>query len=102
MKALCAIGISILFLGLIMPGQLLANPAYPAYRADGQNILDPSGAPFLSRGIAVSGWLFPEAYMLRLKDKYNRHLDTWDVMSWNIADNILKNQEDADKFWQTY
>ncbi len=36
------------------------------YRTSGPDILDPSGAPVVLRGLGLGGWLMPEGYMLHV------------------------------------
>ena len=50
---------------LLLPSSLTrAQSGTGFYRAEGTEIVDPSGNPVVPRGIGLGGWLVPEGYML--------------------------------------
>ena len=84
---------------LSVSGVWAQTPSY--FRASGQNILDPEGHPFLMKGVALSQWLNPEAYALRLNDVHGRHIGSSDSIHNRIRE-ILGNDADAQQFWVSY
>lgn len=84
---------------LILPGPREGAAGF--FSASGQQILDPGGSPFLMRGHALSGWLTPEAYILRLNAVHGRHLGSASDIQNRIAE-ILPSPAAADAFWAAY
>lgn len=72
------------------------------YRAEGTQIVDPSGEPFVSRGMTASGWLVYEAYALKLDKVHKQYLDSHSEIKDNILSLLGGSQEDADEFWNTF
>lgn len=71
------------------------------FRRSGSQILDPDGSPFLMRGNALSHWLTPEAYALRVGTVHNRHIGSFTSIKTRIRE-ILGNDADADAFWSAF
>jgi aryl-phospho-beta-D-glucosidase BglC (GH1 family) len=71
------------------------------FRRSGSQILDPDGQPFLVRGNALSHWLTPEAYALKLNTVHGRHIGSYSSIRARIRE-ILGNDADADAFWAAY
>ncbi len=71
------------------------------FQTSGQNIMDNDNNPFLVRGINLSGWLIPEAYILRIDRVHNRHLNNPSDIR-NRIKQILIQEEDIQTFWETY
>ena len=88
-----------LALVLCVSGAGAQTPTY--FHASGQNILDPDGQLYLVKGIALSQWLNPEAYALRLDQVHNRHLGSSDSIHTRVRE-ILGNDADAEAFWTCY
>ncbi len=45
---------------------VFAQSSTDFFRTDGPDIVDPSGAPVVLRGVGLGGWLVPEGYMLHI------------------------------------
>ena len=73
------------------------------YRAQGTNILDPEGRPFIPRGLSLSGWFFPEAYMFGIQKDYSKwkYLNTYTEMR-NRFEVLLGSEAEGNAFWDTY
>jgi endoglucanase len=71
------------------------------FRCHERDILDRGGNPFLIKGIALSGWLVPEAYMLGLKAMEKQTIGSPSGIKNRIRE-ILDNDTDAQEFWDTY
>ena len=71
------------------------------FRRSGAQILAPDGSPFLMRGNALSHWLTPEAYALRLSAVHDRHIGSYSSIRTRIRE-ILGNDADADAFWTAF
>jgi hypothetical protein len=78
----------------------LSAGAQSFFSVQGQQILDPGGSPFLIRGTAPSGWLSPEAYMLRLNAVHDRHMASFSSIDNRIRE--IVGDQDAQTFWDTY
>lgn len=70
------------------------------YRCSGQDILAPDGGAFLMRGNALSHWLNPEAYALKLNLVHNRHIGSPGSIQARIRE--IVGEADADAFWAAY
>lgn len=70
------------------------------YTCSGTNVLAPDGSPFRIKGNALSHWLNPEAYALKLNLVHSRHLGSPKSIKTRIAEII--GSTDAQKFWNTY
>lgn len=71
------------------------------FRRAGDQILAPDGSPFMMRGNALSHWLTPEAYALRLNTVHGRHIGSYSSIKVRIRE-ILGNDADADAFWAAF
>ncbi|MFH0879655.1 MAG: cellulase family glycosylhydrolase, partial [Lentisphaerota bacterium] len=77
----------------------MARPSF--FRRQGTNLVDRSGQPYLMRGLALSGWLAPEPYMLGILAGTNGEADTTTRMRNCIAE-TLRRRADVENFWNTY
>ena len=71
------------------------------FKRKGQDILGRNGHPFLIKGIALSGWLNTEAYMLKLNEQHDQHIGSDSDLRSRIH-YILGNEIAAREFWDTY
>ncbi|MDD2238217.1 MAG: glycoside hydrolase family 5 protein, partial [Kiritimatiellae bacterium] len=62
-------------------------------------ILDSSGEPWIPHGIALSGWMFPEAYMWDIDGA--GHLNSYSQLRRRI-ERLAGSREKTDLFWDTY
>ncbi len=74
--------------------------AGPFYRCSGTDILGPDGQPFLVRGNALSHWLNPEAYALKLNAVHSRHIGSASSIKTRIRE--IVGDANAAAFWNTY
>ncbi|MDD2236231.1 MAG: cellulase family glycosylhydrolase [Kiritimatiellae bacterium] len=65
------------------------------------NILDLAGNPFMIRGLALSGWFFPEAYMFGIDQGNGGHINSYTQIR-NRFEEILGSEEQSELFWDAY
>ena len=99
MRKLGILSVSLMLFVILCGGN--TGSAQSFYRCQNRTLLDTNGAPFIVRGTAVSFWLNPEAYALRLNDVHGRHLNNPSSIRVRIRE-ILGNDTDAQAFWDAY
>ena len=67
------------------------------YRTRGVDIIDPSGAPVILKGVGVGGWLMPEGYMLQISAP-----DGGSPRSIRARIQDLIGPADTDRFFEIY
>lgn len=65
-------------------------------RAEGQQIVNGNGKPFLLRGVGLGSWLLPEGYMWRFPEQGDRPRRMEKMIEEVIG------QVKAEQFWETY
>lgn len=73
------------------------------FRCQATNIVDGAGAPFIARGLALSGWFFPEGYMFGILKQYSKwkYLNTHTEIR-NRFEALLGGEAASEAFWDTY
>jgi len=82
-------------LGLFAPAPGRAAEPAGLIAVDGRTVVDPSGAPFQIRGIALGNWLMPEGYMF----KFLKHKSPRAIAGVIEA---LVGPDDAARFWEAF
>jgi endoglucanase len=73
------------------------------FRCETTNILDRAGVPFIARGLALSGWFFPEGYMFGILKDYAKwkQLNTHTEIR-NRFERLLGGEAASEQFWDVY
>lgn len=90
------------FVLVVLLGSFTVGAAWAQsfYRCSGTEILGPDGQPFLMRGNALSHWLSPEAYALKLNAVHGRHIGSPSSIKTRIRE--IVGEANAAAFWNTY